>query len=530
MDHNYDHKKQQRQLRPHSPASAPRNTDNGNITYSTTTETYPVFWKQRFYRNSKYFQGPGHPILLILGGEGAISPSTGIFYPVVVEVYAKAFGALVLQPEHRFYGESQPISLTPQRRQERPDPRVALLTPEQALKDAVRLTRFVQRYYGCALAGEDRSSPRYCPVIAIGGSYPGFLAAMARLRFPEVVDMGYAASAPMKFYAQQVDQYAYYHHITQVAEAAVPGCSAAVKDTLQAFVDRVTPLQTQADLIKISTEELGVCPGTIPAYMIQDASKFIDEMIMVVGYTFANHNMANYPPSNHTSLSKSCFIFLTSSPEPLEGIRRFLVRSLASAASSTCFDLTNQLPTGPNATVSGGDWSGVGTGTSGESWDFQTCTLLVEAIGFGGGTLDMFPPRTWSLDWLTKNCQARFGVTPQPNQLVQDWGFDELPSKTSHILFTNGLNDGWSVSGIQQNLSDTLVAMNFPNGAHHSDLRGRYSPEVVADHDDTTESKSMKNNNTIDEDTPDVRDGIRRIQQLLAGWLEELPSYRLNEN
>ena len=527
VDHNLGQQQQKRRNHSSSRATQLRNQSNNDNTTSTM-ETSGVFWKQRFYRNSQHFRGPGYPILLIMGGEWPVSPSTGIKYPIVVELYAKAFGALVLLPEHRFYGESQPISMT-QRRKQHPDPRVTLLTAEQALKDAVRLTRFVQRYYGCALADEDRSSPRYCPVISIGGSYAGFLSAMARFRFPQVVDMGYAASAPIKFYAQQVDQYAYYHLITQVAETSVKGCSVAVKETLEAFVKHVAPLRERDDLIQVATEELGVCPGTVPDYLLQDASTFIDEMVMLAGYTFANLNMAHYPPSNETDLSRSCFIFLSSLSNRLERLRTFFVQSLASASysesSAPCFDLTSQLPGGPNATLSGGDWSGVGSGTSGESWDFETCTLLVETIGFGGGNSDMFPPRTWSLDWLTKHCQARFGVTPQPHQLVQDWGFDELPSKTSHILFTNGLNDGWSVSGIQQNLSDTLVAMNFPNGAHHSDLREQYAPSSPSLGVDDNEDDKNKDINV--EDTSDISDGIRRIQNLLAAWLNELPSYRI---
>ena len=49
-----------------------------------------------------------------------------------------------------------------------------------------------------------------CPVITIGGSYPGWLSAMMRLRYPAVVDAAYSASAPMKFYSHEVDQYEYY--------------------------------------------------------------------------------------------------------------------------------------------------------------------------------------------------------------------------------------------------------------------------------------------------------------------------------
>jgi lysosomal Pro-X carboxypeptidase len=130
-----------------------------------------------------------------------------------------------------------------------------------------------------------------------------------------------------------------------------------------------------------------------------------------------------------------------------------------------------QLPAGPRATISSGDWSGVGAGEDGESWDLETCQFLVEAIGTNNIT-DMFLPRAWSLEWLTAHCRVRFGLTPAPRALPDAWGFDaaDLPRVTSRIVFTNGLNDGWSAGGLQENMSDTLLAFNMPLGAHHSDL------------------------------------------------------------
>ena len=36
----------------------------------------------------------------------------------------------------------------------------------------------------------------------------------------------------------------------------------------------------------------------------------------------------------------------------------------------------------------------------------------------------MFPAREWTLGWLTRHCADRFGVTPAPTRLVDEWGFD----------------------------------------------------------------------------------------------------------
>jgi hypothetical protein len=454
-------------------------------------------WAQRFYLYADHFKGPGSPIFVVLGGEGGIEPSRGLFYPFITDTLASAFGAFVLEPEHRFYGTSQPVSadeIAQARKNGQEDPRVKLLTSEQALYDMARLIDSVRDDLGCSI---DRFSAQYCPIITVGGSYPGFLSAMARILFPFLVDIAYAASAPMKFYSQQTDSSAYYNHISSVAEKAKVGCAQAVRQTL----DEVVSIYHDDQQPSFDGTAIGACEGTVPDY-IQDTDTFLDELIMLIGYTFANDNMAYYPPSKDTRLYKACEIFASNDDSSLDKVRNFLVKSLA-GKDDDCFDMRLQLPTGPNATISGGDWSGVGTGQEGESWDFQTCTLLVETIAFGPNS--MFPPREWTMDWLTDHCQSRFGVTPRPHELVNRWNFDDLENgKHSNILFTNGLNDGWSVSGIQTNLSNSLIALNFPNGAHHSDLFQKRGPS--------------------EEDTEDLQRGFRQIQTILATWLEELPS------
>jgi len=73
--------------------------------FSASNATY---W-QRYYINEEHWAGPGNPIFVTMGGEGGISPETGIFYPWVTDILAKEYRGLVIQPEHRFYGESLPF-------------------------------------------------------------------------------------------------------------------------------------------------------------------------------------------------------------------------------------------------------------------------------------------------------------------------------------------------------------------------------------------------------------------------------------
>ena len=243
----------------HAIPSQPQYFKHQLVDHTNSSRQYKSLkWTQRYYESGQHFQGAGSPIFLIMGGEGAIPPETGLFYPLVSNRLAKTFGAFVLQPEHRYYGESIPVRVTDEY-----DPRSVLLTPEQALYDAVRLTRHVQDLLQCS---QNKTSSKYCPVISVGGSYPGFLSMAARLRFPNVVDISYAASAPVQFYAQQVHADEYYNHISRIAERCQPGCASAVKSTLSSLATKLEQLHSQEE-IQQAAASLGFCPESVPAYM-----------------------------------------------------------------------------------------------------------------------------------------------------------------------------------------------------------------------------------------------------------------------
>ena len=270
-----------------------------------------------------------------------------------------------------------------------------------------------------------------------------------------------------------MQQYAYYAIVTKSAERAHSGCANSVRAALS--------LVSSANASTL-VDKLNLCTP-LPAYISRAGdAKLRDELLMVYMYSFAGLNMGNYPPVASTGLAKACSLFVSTVQEEAFGeptraqgdggwaaLRAFLSRGYAAASqrrhgmfgrspfskedagsqhsavqrSSQCFDLGSQLPAGPNGTVSCADWSGCGVGSNGESWDYETCKFLVEPIGTNGVS-DMFPARAWTSDWLKAHCQARFGVTPAPTVLVDEWGFDAAGLRTggaSRILFTNGLND-----------------------------------------------------------------------------------------
>lgn len=256
--------------------------------FSTDLSTY----QQRYYQNDTFFGGPGSPIFVIMGGEGAIDPSVGLFYPFVYAVLAPEFRALVIEPEHRYYGTSLPFGAASY-----DTDKLHLLNPQQALADTADFIVSTQKKYKCTARG----TPGYCPVITVGGSYPGFLSAMMRLRYPGVVDIGYAASAPMRFYSQMVDTNSYYKVVTESAKRAVPGCDDAVRGTIALFLG--TPV---ADAVA----KLNLCSGQLPPYMRSDEAVFYAEFNMLFMVQFANLNMANYPPTPDTGMARTCQRFV----------------------------------------------------------------------------------------------------------------------------------------------------------------------------------------------------------------------------
>ncbi|EED90887.1 hypothetical protein THAPSDRAFT_29166 [Thalassiosira pseudonana CCMP1335] len=427
-------------------------------------------WSNRYYQSTKYYKGPGSPIFLIVGGEGALD--SGILYPFVSEHLARRFGAAVIQIEHRFYGPFQPIV----GREATVLELLELLTPQQALADMVQLTKHFKELLGCSEF--DRHSKKYCPVISVGGSYPGFLSAMFRLVYPDFVDISYASSAPLKLYDQTANQNVYYDIVTKAAEHTSPGCAKSVRDALEEASELILKAPSVIDAVK----SMSMCVDSIPEY-IDNLKTLKEDVMMAIGFSFADYDMDAYPPGKDLGLYKACRVFQHNKSSSMEKVAKFF------ELLGTDTEFEREYPT-----LVGEE----------EVPDFQLCTTLVDPIGFSSKS--MFPKRKWTYEGLTKYCQSRYGseVTPQPYALVEDMGFDDLVGKgASRILFTNGLQDMWSGASYLETVSEAneILSLNFENGAHHSDL-SHVGPS--------------------DNDSEDIRLGFVKITNILAKWLDEI--------
>jgi hypothetical protein len=163
-------------------------------------------------------------------------------------------------------------------------------------------------------------------------------------------------------------------------------------------------------------------------------------------------------------------------------------------APSECFDFTTQVPK-DGKTV---DDTPDDVNHDGIVWDFQVCTDLVFIFGYSEKS--MLPPKNASYEELIDRCRERFSVTPRPWELVEKLNFGDFSSH-SNILFTNGMQDCWAGGGVTWNVSDTVLSLYFPNGAHHSDLM---------------------RNGPSDHDTDDLKYGYIQIKNILGKWLDEI--------
>jgi lysosomal Pro-X carboxypeptidase len=307
---------------------------------------------------------------------------------------------------------------------------------------------------------------------------------MFRLVYPDFVDISYASSAPLKLYDQSADQYSYYDIVTQAAERTSEGCAHAVRETLEGASKAILKSPSMDEALK----SLNMCVDEVPDY-INDLASLNENLMLSVTYSFANYDMDAYPPGKDLVMYKACQVFQkkgASSVEKLEKFFKFDSTDYQSEADDgSCFDLSAALS---------------GSGNDGKMWDFQLCTTQINPIGTSNSS--MFIPREWTLASLVEYCQLTFGVTPRPHALADALGFDDLvASGATRILFTNGMQDMWSGGSYLQNVTDSILALNFENGAHHSDL-SHVGPS--------------------DGDTDDIKQGYVQITDILAKWLDEI--------
>lgn len=396
--------------------------------------TYTATFKQRYLVSTKYWNKNGGPIFMYTGNEGDIVwflRNTGFMFKM-----AAKFQAMMVFAEHRYYGKSLPFGS-----QSYKDPlKLSFLTSEQALADYAKLIGHIKS----TVSGARNSS-----VVAFGGSYGGMLSAWFRMKYAGVVDGSISASAPIWQFTGLSLCNGPYKVITDTFKKASVQCT----KNIRASWDIIDKMSNSEAGFKFMTDEFKLC-FPLNSSNIMDFKNWLSE-------TWFDLAMIDYPyPANFLQplpawpVKKTCLSLNTTFPNDaalISGLAKALQVYYNYTGQISCFSLSSS---GPIETL---------------GWFYQSCTEMVMPFCTNGIT-DMFQPSSWNFTKYSLTCYEAWKVYPRKNWIKTYYGGKNIES-ASNIVFSNGLLDPWSAGGVLKNISDSLVAVIMPEGAHHLDLR-----------------------------------------------------------
>ncbi|XP_065793066.1 lysosomal Pro-X carboxypeptidase isoform X2 [Muntiacus reevesi] len=326
------------------------------------------------------------------------------------------------------------------------------LTTEQALADFAKLIKYLKRTIPGA---------RNQPVIALGGSYGGMLAAWFRMKYPHLVVGALASSAPIWQFNNLVPCDTFMKIVTTDFGRSGPNCSESIRRSW----DAISRLAKKGPGLRWLSEALHLCTPLTKWQDVQHLKDWISE-------TWVNLAMVDYPYESN---------FLQPLPAwPVKVVCRYfkyynvpdtLMVQNVFQALNVYYNYSGQakcLNVSETATSS--------LGVLG--WSYQACTEMVMPT-CSDGVDDMFEPHSWNMKEYSDDCFKQWGVRPRPSWIPTMYGGKNISSHTN-IIFSNGELDPWSGGGVTKDITDTLLAIVIPNGAHHLDLRASNALDPVS--------------------------------------------------
>ncbi|XP_059624060.1 uncharacterized protein LOC132267039 [Cornus florida] len=397
----------------------------------------PTF-RQRYLINTDHWVGPTRlgPIFFYCGNEGDIewfADNTGFVWEI-----APRFGAMVLFPEHRYYGESMPYGSRDEAYKNATT--LSYLTSEQALADFTVLLTDLKR----------NLSAEACPVVLFGGSYGGMLAAWMRLKYPNIAIGALASSAPVLQFEDIVPLETFYDIVSNGFRRESTSCFNTIKKSWDVLISEG---QKNNGLLQL-TKMFRLCRKL---ENVDDLSNWLDSAYSYLG-------MVNYPyPSNFImplpgNPIKEVCRKIDNCPDGTEVLERIFegINVFYNYTGAVdCFQLDD-------------DPHGM------DGWDWQACTEMVMPMSSSQDT-SMFPAYDYNYSSFKEWCWSDFHVEPRPTWITTEFGGHDFKTALkmfgSNIIFSNGLLDPWSGGSVLEDISETIVALVTEKGAHHLDLR-----------------------------------------------------------
>jgi len=394
-------------------------------------------WKQRYFSNDALYEEDG-PVFLFIEGESEASSdwitSGGSYMYELAQLYKARMYVL----EHRFFGESRPtINIATEN--------LKYLSPDQALAD---LAYFIEHLIA---KGEMKRGQK---LAVFGGSYPGNLAAWARLKYPHLVHAAVASSAPVH---AEKDFKEYFEVVTQsIRTIAGDECA----DNVKKGFDRIQKLLLTTDGLTSIQNTFYMCnpPNTTNKL---DMDLFYD----VIANPFASaaqYNRDGYP---QYSLKYQCEYMAGNLTDDQAVAALGNVFSATMEYIMSCIDWSFKSNTQYLKELTYSDGS--------RQWVYMTCAIFGYFQTADGDTV--FPKGYFDVEYYLQQCKDAFGDhyndkmvnkgVERTNTVFGDWNPD-----VENVLFVNGKIDPWHSLSVLEDVNDRSPAILISSTSHCYDM------------------------------------------------------------
>ncbi|KAJ0238799.1 Serine carboxypeptidase S28 family protein [Hirschfeldia incana] len=398
--------------------------------FTFTPESYQTF-QQRYVINAKHWAGSkaNAPILAFLGEEASIESD---LYVGFFQDNGPRLKALLVYIEHRYYGKSVPFG-----------------SAEEALKNATTLgylnaAQALADYAAILVHVKEKYSAKHSPIIVVGGSYGGMLAAWFRLKYPHIALGALASSAPLLYFEDTRPKFGYYHIITKVFKEKSERCYKTIRKSW----DEIDRVAAKSNGLLILSKKFKTCAPLSRSFDIKD---FLDSI-------YAESVQFNGNPDDLVAILCNAI----DNPQNRKNyiLDQIFAGVVAFFGNQSCYDTDLVILPTNNAIA----------------WSWQGCSEIVLPIGHDKHDT-MFQPAPFNMTSFIDDCKSKYGVSPRPHWITTYFGIQDvkliLRRFGSNIIFSNGLADPYSVGGVLENVSGSVVAIKTLKGTHCQDLHSR---------------------------------------------------------
>ncbi|CAI6359152.1 unnamed protein product [Macrosiphum euphorbiae] len=400
-------------------------------------------WNQRYQAHSEHHTAGG-PIFLLLGGEEKISKAW--LRDGSMMEYAEKFNAMCFQLEHRYYGKSYPtdnLNTT----------NLKYLSIKQALADVAAFIKTKSKKY---------QNSRW---VLFGGSYPGSLAAWARITYPHLVYAAVSSSSVIKTRIDNIDYF-------KVAEKALTDYNPKCVSNIRQATLMISDLLDTENGTRYVQSKFRACYRINPDVK-RDVRQLFQQLSLPIARTI-QYNKDNRYYSNmeaaDLSITSLCDIMLDRSLG--NSFDRYVAyhRKIRHVLKRQCSSYSYQSSLKSNSEIY---WHQGSPQSGDRQWFYQLCTEIGNFVTSNED--DHLFGNTIPIDFFTDLCTDVFGEHFDLNKLKKavhktTMLYHGLKNTTSRVIYLHGSFDPWNGLGLTEPKSDDSISIFIDGVSHCADL------------------------------------------------------------